>query len=63
MVIGGNFATPDQTNLDKGITEANGNFETDGERKFLGIIAIRAGDLLISGSGGFTEYISWEMKV
>ena len=33
--------------------------ETDGERKVLGVISIRGDDLLISGSGGFTEYIHW----
>ena len=28
----------------------------------MGIIDIRGDDLLISGSGGFTEYVSGEMK-
>ena len=31
------------------------------KERFFGIIAIRVGDLLISGSGGYTEYISREM--
>ena len=30
--------------------------------KFLGSIAIHVGDLLISGSSGFTDYMSWGME-
>ena len=39
----------------------NGNCETYGKRNVLGIISIPVDGLLISGSGGFTKYISWEM--
>ena len=37
------------SHLDKGILNANGNFETGDKRDVLGIISIRVGDLLISG--------------
>ena len=59
MITGGDFRDRDLTNPGKGILESNENFETDAIRKVLGIIDIRDGDLLISGSGGFTEYTSW----
>ena len=39
-----------------------GNSETWDKRKVLGIIAIHGDDLLISGSGGFTEFISRKTK-
>ena len=39
-----------------------GNFETDDKRDVLGIIAIRVGDLLISGSDLFDGYISGQLK-
>ena len=59
---GENFRDHNQTNLDTGILQVDGNFETDGEVKVLGIIAIRVADLSIPGSGGFIEYIYWQMK-
>ena len=59
-VGGGPIRDPNLTNLDKGIPELNANSETDGKRKVLRTISIRFGCILISGSGGFTEYIAWE---
>ena len=59
---GEKFRAPDQTNLDRCILKVNENSETDGERKSFRIIVIRCGDLLISGSDGFIEYISWKLK-
>ena len=48
--------------MDKGIHNVDENPDADEGRKVLRIIDIRVGDILISGCGGFIEYIHWEMK-
>ena len=59
---GGRFRDPDPKNLRNGTLKVNGNFETGEERAALGIISIRVGDLLISGSIEFAWYISCRIK-
>ena len=44
------FRDPNSPNLDNGISEVNGNFETSEKRNVLGAIAIHVDDLLIPGS-------------
>ena len=50
------------SNLDQGVLNVNGNFETGERRTAIGFIAIHVGDLLISGSDMFIEYIAQRMK-
>ena len=59
---GEGFRGKNTPNLYKGILKVGENFETRDTRKVLGIIDIRVGDLLISGSEDFIEYISLKMK-
>ena len=59
---GGGFRDPNSPNLAKGVLKADGDFDTTEQRNALGIIDIHVDDLLISGSGGFTGYISQIMK-
>ena len=57
---GGEFRDPDSPHIDNGILNANGNFDTSEQGEVSGIIDIHVGDLLISGSDGFIEYIPSE---
>ena len=59
---GGKFRDPNSKNLDKGILNANGNFETSDKRQALRTIDIHVGDLLISVSDVFIAYIPLGVK-
>ena len=49
------------TNLDEGIFKANEDFDTREQRNVIKIIDIRVGELLISGSGMFIDYMPHKM--
>ena len=56
------FRDPNMPNLDKGILNANGDFETWGKRNVLGTISIHFDDLFILRFDSFDVYISERSK-
>ena len=59
VVVGdGGFRDENLPNLANGILKAIGNFETDDKLGVLGTIAIRVGDLIISGCDLYVEHFS-----
>ena len=59
---GKGFMGKNWSNLDHGIFKINEFFETKEQKDVIGFIAIRLGDLLISGCGMFIEYATQRMK-
>ena len=55
------FRDKNTSNLDKGLLMANEDFETCERRNVIGLIYIHVGDLLISRSVMFTDYITQRM--
>ena len=62
MVMERGVRGPNTKNLDYRILKAGEGLESIERRGDIGIIAIRVGDLLISGSDMFTDYITPKMK-
>ena len=58
ICVCGGFRDPNFPNLGNGILKVSGEFETEDKLRVLGMIAIRAGELLISGCDLCIRYIS-----
>ena len=56
------FRDTNTPNIDKAILRGDEDFETCEQSNVIGLISIHVGDLLISGSEMFTEYITRRMK-